>query len=133
LAIFSVIFWAAFEQAPTSLNLFAQDFTNRVVFGYEVPTEWLQAVNSIFVITLAPVFAWLWVALARRGVDLSSPAKFTLALLMAGLGFLLMVPAANHVIAGGGAAARVSIWWLTISYLLQTFGELSLSPVGLSS
>ena len=133
LFVFATIFWSAFEQAPTSLNLFAQDFTNRVIFGYEIPPEWLQVVNSFFVITFAPVFAWLWVALAKRGLDLSSPTKFAFGLLLAGLGFLIMVPAANAVIAGGGAGIRVSIWWLSVSYLLQTFGELSLSPVGLSS
>ena len=98
-----------------------------------MPTTWLQAANSFFVVTLAPVFAWLWVALARKNLELSSPAKFSLALLPAGLGFLLMVSAANQVIAGGGAGVRVSMAWLVMSYFLQTLGELSLSPVGLSS
>jgi POT family proton-dependent oligopeptide transporter len=133
LFIFATIFWAAFEQAPTSLNLFARDFTDRVIFGWEMPTTWLQAANSFFVVTLAPVFAWLWVALARKNLELSSPAKFSLALVLAGLGFLLMVSAANQVIAGGGAGVRVSMAWLVMSYFLQTLGELSLSPVGLSS
>lgn len=133
LFVFAAIFWAAFEQAPTSLNLFARDFTDRMVLGWEVPTLWLQSANSFFVITLAPVFAWIWVALARRGVDLSSPTKFAFGLAFAGLGFVVMVIAANRVIAGGGGAVRVSMWWLILSYLFQTFGELSLSPVGLSS
>lgn len=131
LFIFATIFWSAFEQAPTSLNLFAADFTDRVLFGWEVPILWLQSVNSLFVITLAPVFAALWVTLAKRGYDLSSPTKFAFGLFFAGLGFLLMVAAANKVISG--EVARVSMWWLTGSYLLQTLGELSLSPVGLSS
>ncbi|MGI9090996.1 MAG: peptide MFS transporter [Gemmatimonadaceae bacterium] len=133
LFLFATIFWAAFEQAPTSLNLFARDFTDRVVFGWEVPTLWLQSANSFFVITLAPVFAWIWVALARRGVDLSSPTKFAFGLAFAGLGFVVMVFAANRVIAAGGGAIRVSMWWLILSYFFQTLGELSLSPVGLSS
>ncbi|MGI8508898.1 MAG: peptide MFS transporter [Gemmatimonadaceae bacterium] len=133
LFVFAAIFWAAFEQAPTSLNLFARDFTDRMVLGWEVPTLWLQSANSFFVITLAPVFAWIWIALARRGVDLSSPTKFAFGLAFAGLGFVVMVIAANRVIAGGGGAVRVSMWWLVLSYLFQTFGELSLSPVGLSS
>jgi POT family proton-dependent oligopeptide transporter len=133
LAIFATIFWSAFEQAPTSLNLFARDFTQRVVLGWEVPTLWLQSANSVFVVTLAPVFAWLWVTLGRRGLELSSPAKFSFGLLFAGLGFLVMVAAANRVIAGGGAAIKVSMLWLVLSYFLQTLGELSLSPVGLSS
>ncbi|HEX9565725.1 MAG TPA: peptide MFS transporter [Gemmatimonadaceae bacterium] len=132
LFIFATIFWSAFEQAPTSLNLFAADFTDRVVFGWEVPILWMQSVNSLFVITLAPLFAALWVAMAKRKMDLSSPAKFAFGLFFAGLGFLLMVAAANRVISLG-EAARVSMWWLAGSYLLQTLGELSLSPVGLSS
>lgn len=132
LFIFATIFWSAFEQAPTSLNLFAADFTDRNLFGWEVPILWLQSVNSLFVITLAPVFAAVWVLMAKRGHELSSPAKFAFGLLFAGLGFFLMVAAANAVISGGDGA-RVSMWWLTGSYLLQTIGELSLSPVGLSS
>lgn len=132
LAVFATIFWSAFEQAPTSLNLFAADFTDRTLFGWEVPILWLQSVNSFFVITLAPVFAALWVTMAARGRELSSTAKFAFGLFFAGLGFFLMVAAANAVIAGG-PGARVSMWWLTGSYLLQTIGELSLSPVGLSS
>ena len=132
LFIFATIFWSAFEQAPTSLNLFARDFTDRHIFGWEMPTTWLQAFNSIFVILLAPVFGILWLALGKRGRNPSSPAKFTFGLVAAGVGFWVMVSAANLVIAGG-AATRVSYWWLILSYLFQTFGELTLSPVGLSS
>ncbi len=132
LFVFATIFWSAFEQAPTSLNLFSADFTDRMLFGWEVPILWLQSVNSLFVITLAPVFAALWVFMAKRGADLSSPAKFAAGLFLAGLGFLLMVAASNRVIAMG-TGARVSMLWLCGSYLLQTLGELSLSPVGLSS
>jgi len=132
LFIFATIFWAAFEQAPTSLNLFARDFTDRTLFGWEVPTLWLQAVNSLFVIIFAPVFAIAWIAMGRRGQNPSSPAKFAFGLFFAGLGFLIMVMAANRVIEGG-TAVRVSMMWLTVSYLFQTFGELALSPVGLSS
>jgi POT family proton-dependent oligopeptide transporter len=134
LFVFAVIFWAAFEQAPTSLNLFAQDFTDRNLFGWEVPILWLQAVNSLFVILLAPVFAVIWMRLGARGKDLSSPAKFTVGLFFAGLGFLIMIQAAKIVASGGpGNIVKVSMWWLTFSYLFQTIGELSLSPVGLSS
>ena len=133
LFVFATIFWAAFEQAPTSLNLFARDFTDRVVFGWEMPTTWLQAANSLFVVTLAPVFAWLWVSLAKRNLELSSPAKFSFGLVLAGLGFQVMVLAANQVIGGGGNGVRVSMLWLVFSYFLQTLGELSISPVGLSS
>jgi POT family proton-dependent oligopeptide transporter len=132
LFIFAAIFWSAFEQAPTSLNLFARDYTDRVVFGWEMPTLWLQAANSVFVILLAPVFAVVWIALGRRGRDPSSVAKFAWGLFFAGLGFVVMLIAANIVINGGGNV-RVSPWWLVFSYFLQTIGELSLSPVGLSS
>ncbi len=132
LFVFAAAFWAAFEQAPTSLNLFAADFTDRTFFGFEVPALWFQSINSLFIFIFAPAFAAMWMALARRGVDLSSPTKFAIGLVLAGLGFLIMVPAANIVLEGHGAV-RVSAWWLTISYLLQTLGELSLSPVGLSS
>jgi POT family proton-dependent oligopeptide transporter len=132
LFIFAAIFWSAFEQAPTSLNLFARDYTDRVVFGWEMPTLWLQAANSVFVILLAPVFALVWLALGRRGKDPSSVAKFAWGLFFAGLGFVVMLIAANIVINGGGNV-RVSPWWLVFSYFLQTIGELSLSPVGLSS
>jgi POT family proton-dependent oligopeptide transporter len=132
LFIFAAIFWSAFEQAPTSLNLFARDYTDRVVFGWEMPTLWLQAANSVFVILLAPVFALVWLALGRRRRDPSSVAKFAWGLFFAGLGFVVMLVAANIVIKGGGNV-RVSPWWLVFSYFLQTIGELSLSPVGLSS
>ena len=132
LFFFATVFWAAFEQAPTSLNLFARDYTDRTIGGWEMPTLWLQSFNSLFVIALAPVFAALWTSLGARGRDFSSPAKFSFGLLFAGLGFLLMVPAAQHIVDGGGAV-RVAMWWLIGSYFLQTIGELSLSPVGLSS
>jgi POT family proton-dependent oligopeptide transporter len=132
LFVFATIFWSAFEQAPTSLNLFARDFTDRHMFGWESPTTWLQAANSVFVIVLAPVFGVLWLALGKRGRNPSSPAKFSFGLAAAGVGFWVMLLAANRVIAGG-PGTRVSMWWLTLSYLFQTFGELTLSPVGLSS
>jgi proton-dependent oligopeptide transporter, POT family len=132
LFVFAAIFWSAFEQAPTSLNLFARDFTDRVVFGWEMPTLWLQSANSVFVIALAPVFGAIWIALGKRNKAPSSVAKFAWGLFFAGLGFVVMIFAANIVLRGG-ANVRVSPWWLVLSYLFQTFGELSLSPVGLSS
>ncbi len=132
LFIFAAIFWSAFEQAPTSLNLFAADFTNRTIGSFEVPATWFQSVNAAFIILLAPVFAAIWVALGRRKQgDLSAPAKFTMGLFFAGLGFLMMIPAANAVVSSGGG--RVAAWWLVGSYFFQTVGELCLSPVGLSS
>ena len=132
LFIFAAIFWSAFEQAPTSLNLFAADFTVRQMGDFEVPATWFQSVNPLLIILLAPVFAALWVGLGNRGRDLSSPAKFAVGLFLAGLGFVLMIFAANKVVAGG-AGTLVSPWWLVGSYFFQSVGELCLSPVGLSS
>jgi proton-dependent oligopeptide transporter, POT family len=132
LFVFASIFWAAFEQAPTSLNLFAKDFTNRTFFGWEVPALWYQSINSLFIIICAPLVGATWVAMAKRRMELSSPSKFALGLLFAAIGFGVMIPAANAVVHSGGAL-KVSSWWLTISYFFQTIGELSLSPVGLSS
>jgi POT family proton-dependent oligopeptide transporter len=132
LFLFAVIFWSAFEQAPTSLNLFAADYTDRDIGGWTMPVLWLQSANSFFVITLAPLFAALWVSLARRRGDLSSPAKFALGLFFAAIGFVIMIFAARAVLEGG-VGTRVSPWWLVASYFFQTVGELCLSPVGLSS
>jgi POT family proton-dependent oligopeptide transporter len=132
LFVFAVVFWSAFEQQPTSLNLFARDFTDRRLLGWEVPTSWFQAAESTAVVLFAPLLAALWSGLARRGRDLSSPTKFALGLSFAGLGFLVMLAASNRVLAGG-ATTRVSMLWLVASYFLQGIGELSLSPVGMSS
>jgi POT family proton-dependent oligopeptide transporter len=89
-------------------------------------------VNSAFIIILAPVFAWIWTRLGKSGRDLSSATKFSLGLLLAGIGFLIMIPAARIVVSSGGAV-KVSAMWLIVSYLFQTLGELCLSPVGLST
>ena len=132
LFVAAAIFWAAFEQAPTSLNLFAKDFTERTILGIEIPATWFQSINSLFIIIFAPVFAFVWTGLAKRGIDLSSPAKFSLGLLFAAIGFLLMIFASNIVV-GSNGLLKVSAMWLTVSYLFQTFGELCVSPVGLSS
>ena len=132
LFFFAAIFWAGFEQAPTSLNLFALDFTQRVYFGWQIQAIWFQVINSVFIVLLAPVAAAIWVALDRRSANPSSPVKFSLGLLFGGLGFAVMVPAAYMVVASGGAI-KVSPMWLAVSYILQTLGELCLSPVGLST
>jgi POT family proton-dependent oligopeptide transporter len=132
LFLFAAIFWSAFEQAPTSLNLFAKDFTDRQFGSFEVPATWFQSINSAFIILCAPMFAALWTGLGKRGIDLSSPTKFALGLALAGVGFAVMILAANQVVASGGAL-KVTAWWLVASYFFQTLGELCLSPVGLSS
>lgn len=129
---FAAIFWSAFEQAPTSLNLFARDFTDRTVGSFEIPATWFQSINPLMIIIFAPLFAATWVSMAKKGVELSSPAKFSLGLFLAGLGFVIMIFAANAVVASGGTVL-VSPWWLVGSYFFQSIGELCLSPVGLSS
>jgi POT family proton-dependent oligopeptide transporter len=123
----AAIFWSAFEQAASTLNLFAQNNTRNTVFSLNFPASWFQSVNALMIIALAPVFAWLWVSLGRR--DPSSPTKFAVGLLFVGLGFAVMIGAAQATAAG----QLVSPWWLTVTYLLHTIGELCLSPVGLSS
>jgi POT family proton-dependent oligopeptide transporter len=127
LFVASALFWAAFEQAGSSLSLFAERSTHRSLFGYDYPASWFQSVQPTFVILFAPVFAWLWLAMGKR--EPSSPAKFTLGLLFGGLAFLILVPPAMSAQNG----AQVAQWWLVTTYFLQTVGELCLSPVGLSA
>ncbi len=123
----AALFWSGFEQAGSSMNLFAERLTDRVVAGWEVPASWLQSVNPIFIIVFAPVFGWLWVALGSR--EPSIPVKFGLGLILLGVGFLVMAWASLYASPGNG----VSPMWLVVTYFLHTAGELCLSPVGLSS
>lgn len=128
LFVFSSIFWSGFEQAGSSLNLFAERFTDRSFLGWEIPAGYFQSINSIFIIIFAPFFGALWVALSRKHLEPSSPLKFAFGLLLLGIGFLIMYFAAK--IAASGALAAPT--WLVLTYMFHTFGELSLSPVGLS-
>ncbi len=128
LFLFSAMFWGAFEQAGSSLNLFADRLTNLKAFGKEFPASWFQSVNSVFIVLLAPLFAILWVRLGKR--EPSSPAKFALGLLFVGLGFAVIAWAST---VSGPEQARVSPMWLVVVYFLHTIGELCLSPVGLST
>ena len=127
LFVSSSLFWAAYEQAGSSLSFFAERGTDCTVLGYSFPASWYQSVQPIFVVLLAPVFAWIWLKMGRR--EPSSPAKFSLGLLFGGLAFAILVPAAYTVVGG----SKVGPYWLTGTYLLQTLGELCLSPVGLSA
>ena len=121
------MFWSIYEQAGSSLSLFAERSTHNSIFGFDFPASWFQSVPSIFVLILAPIFAWLWVKLGSH--EPSSPAKFSMGLLFVGLGLLLLVPAAALAVTG----VRVSPLWLTATYFIHTVGEMCLSPVGLSA
>jgi POT family proton-dependent oligopeptide transporter len=123
----AAVFWAAFEQAGSSLNLFADRQTSHTIFGMSYPASWFQSVNAIFIILLAPVAAWVWLRLAKR--DPSSPAKFSLGLFFVAAGFAVMIFASRAASSG----TPVSPNWLLLTYLLHTVGELCLSPVGLSA
>ncbi|MCP5523540.1 MAG: hypothetical protein H7A46_18540 [Verrucomicrobiales bacterium] len=134
LFIGAAMFWSGFEQAGSSLNLFADRHTARVLpawlfGGFEIPAGWFQSLNPFYIITLAPVVAAVWVALARRNLDPSLPVKFGLGLVLLGAGFLAMAAAAEIVVGGNQAWPT----WLITTYLLHSVGELCLSPVGLSS
>jgi len=122
------IFWGGYEQAGSTLNLFADRFTRNEIFGFSFPSSWFQSVQPAFVILLAPVFGWLWVALGRR--QPSSPAKFAVGLLFMGLSFLILIPAGSIA---SGTGARVGPLWLVASYFVSEVGELCVSPIGLSA
>jgi len=126
---FAMLFWAGFEQAGSSLTLFAKDFTENSVFGWQFPASYYQSVNPLGIIALAPLFAWLWVRWGQR--QPSSPAKFMLGLAFLSLGFLVITGAA--FVSSQGGNSRVSPMWLISGYVLHTIGELCLSPVGLST
>jgi proton-dependent oligopeptide transporter, POT family len=121
------LFWGVFEQAGSTLNLFADRSTNNQIFGYTFPSSWWQSLNAMFIFALAPVFAWLWVNLRKR--EPSTPTKFALGLVGVGLGFLVLVPGAQLALGG----VKVGVGWLFMVYLIHTLGELCLSPVGLSA
>jgi POT family proton-dependent oligopeptide transporter len=125
----AAIFWAGFEQAGSSLNLFAERYTDRMIGDFEVPAGWFQSLNPAFIIILAPVYSAVWIALARRHMDPSTPAKFALGLIILALGFAIMIGAAKLVVTGD----KVLPTWLIFTYLFHTMGELALSPVGLSA
>jgi len=124
------LFFSGYEQAGSSLNLFAERYTDRTVawLHFVIPAGWFQSLNSAMIFVLAPFFAWLWVFLARRNLNPSAPAKFAIGVMLMGCGFLVMAAAAAIVASG----SKVLPYWLIMTYLLHTLGELCLSPVGLS-
>lgn len=129
LFIGAALFWAGYEQHGSSFNLFARDFTDRFVFGYELPAGSIQSLSPAFVILLAPIFGALWIKLSAKGLNPNTPVKFGIGLITLALGFVVMYFAAIMVTHG----QKPGITWLVFSYFLHASGEMTLSPVGLSS
>ena len=137
---FAVFFFAGMEQAGASFNLYANKYIDRTIFGHEIPTAWLQMINPFFVIVLAPVFAYFWNT--RLGQALNTPLKMGLGLIVLGIGFWFMLIAGFqrgatwqgglNIVDNADATIKASMFWMILTYLLHTIGELSLSPVGLS-
>ncbi len=128
LAFFNIFFWMAFEQAGSSMTFFAEERTRRIFLGLNFLAPYFQSVNSISVILLAPVFAWMWTRLEARGRAPSTPVRFAMGLFLLGAGFIVLVVGARISDSG----IRVSPLWLIATYVLHTCGELCLSPIGLS-
>ena len=128
-AILATVFWSGFEQAGSSLNLFARDFTDRSIGSWEYPASVLQSVNAFFIVVFAPVFGWLWVWLAARNANPSTPVKFAFGLLWLAAGFLVVAWGAANATPDSPASAS----WLVVMYFFHTVGELALSPIGLSA
>ena len=139
LFVVTALFWSAFEQSSTSINVFVRDFTNRMFLGFQIPTEFLQAINPLFIIAFSPLFGALWIRLAARNLNPNIPLKFALGMLQLAVGFLVLMFAAG--LAGGAAVdaefrgeqGKVLPFWLCLTYLFFTTGELCISPVGLST
>lgn len=133
ITIFVTFFWAGFEQAGSSLTLYTDQYIDRTIFNWTIPTSWFQSVNPLFIVILGPVLAAIWFRLAQKGKDLSIPVKMSLGMVLLGVGFLFMVGA---VMERGGDVAdtniKAGLWWLIMTYLFHTVGELCLSPIGLS-
>lgn len=126
--IVAAVFWMIYDQSGSTLSVFADQNTKLSIFGAHFPSSWFQSLNPLYIMALAPVFAWLWVWLARRAKNPSTTMKFAIGLLLIGASFLVMMLA----MAAASGGVKVTPLWLALVYLVQTVGELSLSPVGLS-
>ena len=125
----STFFWAGFEQAGSSLNLFGRDYTDRFISSFEIPPAWFQSANSFFIVLLSPFFAALWINLTKRMINPSYGLKCAVGLIIMASGFIVMFFAAQVAASGLQAAP----YWLIATYFLHTVGELCLSPVALSA
>jgi POT family proton-dependent oligopeptide transporter len=128
IAFFVIFFWAAFEQAGASLTIFADKNTDRFLFGWEVPASLFQSVNAVAIVLFAPIFAWLWTFLGSRKLEPSSPLKQAIGLFLLAMSYFVIA----FGVKGVDAQTKVSMLWLLSLYLIQTYGELCLSPIGLS-
>ncbi|TVQ79709.1 MAG: MFS transporter [Flavobacteriales bacterium] len=127
-AVFVIFFWSAFEQAGVSLTFFAEEQTNRNVFGWTMPASYFQSFNAAFIVIFAPIVAWLWVKLGEKGMEPASPYKQSIGLFLLAIGYLFIA----FGVKGIDPDVKVSMMWLVGLYFLHTMGELSLSPIGLS-
>ncbi len=127
--VFNIMFWMFFEQAGSSFTFLAENIVNRDLGGWTFPTGWFQSVNAVAIIAFAPIVAWVWVALAKKNMNPSIPRKFGLGLLFNGLAFLLLMYTLSSLVS---AAGKIPFWTLVAVYLIQSVGELCLSPIGLS-
>ncbi len=133
ITIFVTFFWAGFEQAGGSLNLYTKDYIDRTVWGYTIPTAFFQSINPLFIVLLAPFLAAFWTRLASTGKDFSIPVKMSFGMVLLGIGFLFMLGAVAE--RGGDikdVTIKASLFWLVATYFFHTVGELCLSPIGLS-
>jgi POT family proton-dependent oligopeptide transporter len=129
ICIASACFWSGFEQAGSSMNLFARDYTDRLVGSFEIPTGWFQSLNALFIVLLSPFFAALWINLGKKMVSPSYGIKCAFGLIVMASGFIVMFFAAQYAASG----LKVAPYWLVATYFLHTVGELCLSPVALSA
>lgn len=125
---FVIFFWSAFEQAGASLTYFAEEQTNRDLFGMKIPASYFQSINAVAIVIFAPIFAWLWTKLGNRNMEPPSPFKQALGLFLLAVGYLVIA----FGVKGLQPGVKVSMMWLTMLYTIHTFGELCLSPIGLS-
>ena len=129
LFVFNILFWCFFEQAGSSFNFLAEQIVDRKMFGWEFPVGWFQSVNPVAIVALAPLVTMVWAFLSKRGAEPSIPRKFGLGLIFNGLAFLLLMVALSSMVDGAG---KIPFWTLFMVYVIQSVGELCLSPIGLS-
>jgi POT family proton-dependent oligopeptide transporter len=131
LAVFNIFFWSGFEQAGTTFNIFARDNTQRMIGNWEIPATWFQSINAIYIVIFAPIFSVLWVKLSKRNLNPNTPMKFAWGMVLLALGFVIMAIGYSKS-TSGDQILLISPLWLSAVFLLHTFGELCLSPIGLS-